>query len=109
MAVQIIPLRQKNNYSFSVTLDINNTQQTLFFRQLFNSVTGYWTIDISNSDKMLISSLPLIPNAGNLIKQYNYMRIGSAWLIPIGDNVTFPAWDDIESGWVLLWGDNYDG
>lgn len=105
--LQIIPLKQKNNYKFSVTLDVNNTQKTLYFRQLFNSVVGYWTLDISDGTKDLITNLPLVPNAGNILKQYNYLQIGSAWLIPIGDNINFPAWDDIETDWLLIWGDNY--
>ena len=48
-----------------------------------------------------------IQQDADLLKQYNYMQIGSAWLIPIGDNINFPAWDDIETDWLLIWGDNY--
>lgn len=104
--MQIIPLRQINNHKFSVALEINGEYKTLYIRQLFNSVVGNWTLDISDEKQDLITGLPLIPNAGNILEQYNYMQIGSAWLIPIGSNTDFPLWDDIEKDWLLIWGDN---
>ena len=104
--MQKIPLKKNNNYFFSSTLNINNGSKTLYFRQLYNSVIGGWTLDIGDSNGTLISSLPLVPAAGNLLEQYKYLRIGSAWLIPTGNNADFPAWEDIESDWLLLWGDN---
>ena len=42
----------------------------------FREVPGYWTIDITGKDGvMLLSNLPLV-KGGNLLVQYGYLKLG---------------------------------
>lgn len=101
-----IPLEAVPNYSFSSTIPVDGTNITLIFHITYNELAKYWLIDISdNEGNMLISEMPLVP-AQNILEQYAYMGIGSAYLLPRAQvKEQWPSADTLTSDWYLIWSD----
>ena len=58
---------------------------------------------------LLLDSLPMLTGvypAANMLAQYVYLAIGSAYLLNVGNSDTdYPGANDLGSNFVLLWGD----
>jgi hypothetical protein len=82
---QIIPLTNDPNKTLQTTVEVNNTNITLKLVFHYNEMAKYWCMSIINSDNtLLIDSLPLVTGvypSANLLGQYSYLGIGSAYLI----------------------------
>lgn len=111
MAYQKIPLTTAPNQKFTCTLQIDGQNKILSFFVAYNSAAGYWTMDITDAanDTVLLSAIPLIPGdppAENILEQYAYLRIGSAYMLSAGNSPDDHA-DDSNLGteWLLLWSD----
>ena len=104
---QILPLTSDPNQSFQATLSVDGNNITLSFKLYFNEVAGYWVmtiIDPSNSETLL-DSIPLLPSM-NILKQYAYLRIGSAYLVNASQTQEeYPTDKNLGTDFILVWGD----
>jgi hypothetical protein len=107
---QIVPLTSAPNQSFATTLQVDGAPLTLNLTIRWNEMAGYWVMSISDSaDDLLLDGIPLITGwypAGNLLAQYNYLHIGSAFIINVGNsNSDYPGQNDLGSAFILVWDD----
>ena len=110
MSAQILPLNVAPNQTFSAQLTVNGAPLTLNFSLSYSEMAGYWQLAISDvSGNVLVNSVPLVTGwypAANLLAQYQYLKIGSAYLLNTGNaGVDYPGPTDL-SLFSLLWGDN---
>jgi hypothetical protein len=109
MSSQIIPLTLAQNQTFSAQLTVDGAALTLRFSVSYSAMAGYWSMQVSDvNGNVLISSVPLITGlypAANLLAQYGYLKIGSAYLLNTGNAaVDYPGETSL-SNFSLLWGD----
>jgi hypothetical protein len=110
MSFQTVPLQAAPNQTFSVQLAVNGGQLTLNLALGFSNMAGCWQMAISDvNNNLLVASVPLITGlypAANLLAQYQYLSIGSAYLLNTGNNpIDFPGSAELTL-FTLLWGDN---
>ena len=110
MSSQIIPLTAAPNQTFGVQLTVNNAPLTLSLLLSYSYMAGYWQLTVSDaSGNQLVTSVPLVTGwypAANLLAQYQYLKIGSAYLLNTGNAPEdFPSQDTLGM-FSLLWGDN---
>lgn len=106
----IIPLQATPNHTFFCTIPVDGANITLTFRLTYNELAKYFLVDLSNEEgTMLISALPVIP-AQNILEQFTYMGIGSAYVLPKTQvKEQWPTMDTLESDWYLMWSDTHAG
>lgn len=107
---QIIPLTVSPNQTFSVNLTVDGDPLTLNLAVHFSSMAGYWVLSIyDQSQNIILDSLPMITGwypAANILGQYGYLNIGSAYLLNQGTDASdYPGSSDLGTGFQLLWGD----
>lgn len=103
----IIPLANTPNQTFTSTIPIDGKKIKLNFFLRYNTEAEYWVLDIFNSDNMsLLASVSLVTGA-NLLAQYSYLKIGSAYLIKIDNSISDdnPNEYNLGTSFVLVWGD----
>lgn len=110
MSDQVIPLTSSPAQNFSVQLQVDGNPLTLNLGINWSTMAGYWTMTISDAlNDLLLDSVPLITGwypAANILAQYGYLAIGSAYILNSGNsNSDYPGIDDLGSAFVLLWGD----
>lgn len=110
MSDQIIPLTSSPNQSFTATLQVDGAALTIGFAIRWSEMAGYWVMSIFNSaGELLLDSIPLITGwypGGNILSQYAYLNIGSAFILNEGmSGSDFPGRSDLGTNFVLLWGD----
>lgn len=110
MSNQIIPLKPSPNQSFAATLQVDGKALTLKFEITWSEMAGYWVMTIFDANgNLLIDSIPLITGwypAGNILAQYGYIKIGSAFILNEGTSESdYPGRNDLGTNFVLLWGD----
>ena len=107
---QIIPLDNSPNQTMQVTLSVNGDNLTLNLSFTYNDIAGYWMMGVADADNtVLIAEIPLLNAdypAANLLGQYAYMNIGSAYLIDNGASTENPDDTNLGTGWLLIWGNN---
>lgn len=112
MSTQIIPLTSDPNQTFEIKVEVNDKNISLGFVVRYNEIAGYWVITISDpdTDTILIDSVPLVGGdypAANLLGQFDYLRIGSAYLIKAtATPADRPDDTSLGTDFVLVWGDN---
>jgi Domain of unknown function (DUF6983) len=112
MSSQIVPLQSLPNQTSSVQLTVNGSVLTLGLTVSYDAMAGWWTMSIADSSgNQLIASVPLITGyypAANLLAQYQYLQIGSAYLLNTGNApIDYPG--EFTLGlFSLLWDDNAD-
>lgn len=113
MSDQIIPLDASANQSFQVTLNVDGKLITLALVLRYNSMAGYWVMTINDTlGNLILDSIPFVTGvwpAANLLKQYQYLGIGSAYII--GASGVIPGMDypddtDLGTDFLLLWSDS---
>lgn len=107
---QIVPLQTAPNQTFSVQLTVNGKPLTLNIELGYSEMAGYWQMALADVNGVpLVASVPLITGwypAANLMGQYQYLKIGSAYLLNTGNATTdYPAADNLNL-FSLLWSDN---
>ena len=109
--LQLIPLTNSPNQTIQVTLLVDGSNLTLQLGFRYNSMAGYWVMQIvePNSGQIILDSIPLVTGlypAANILNQYSYMQIGSAYLVKVGitDN-DYPDDTDLGTDFVLIWSD----
>lgn len=109
MSAQIVPLVQAPNQTFSVQLTVDGAPLTLNLSLAYSVMSGWWQMQISNvTGTVLLTSVPLITGyypAANLLAQYGYLSIGSAYLLNTGNSPDdYPGANDL-TAFSLLWSD----
>lgn len=112
MSYQTIPLQSAPNQTFSVQLTVNGSQLTLNLTLGYSNMAGCWQMSISDvNNNLLVASVPLITGlypAANILMQYQYLNIGSAFVLNTGNTpVDYPTSGGLAL-FTLLWGDNVD-
>lgn len=107
---QIVPLDSSANQSFTVSLSVDDNILTLQLVIGFSEMAQYWVMSISdNQGNLLLSSIPLITGdwpAANLLAQYGYLQIGSAYIINAGQvAIDYPDNVSLGTDFYLLWSD----
>lgn len=110
MSDQIIPLSSAPNQTLSSVLDVDGNNLLLNFAVYFNEQSQTWYMDIADANNNpLLTSIPLVPGnypAANLLGQYSYLEIGSAYLLNVaGVNEDHPSATDLGTSWNLIWSD----
>jgi hypothetical protein len=110
---QIVNLSSTPNQSFLANLSVNGAALKLNLTINFNEIAQYWTMGIADvNNNILISEVPLLTGtypAANILGQFQYMNIGSAYLLNVSNGSTtldYPNGQDLGTDFVLLWGDN---
>ena len=110
MSSQIISLSNAKNQTFKVPLTVNGNTITLNLAASYSAMAGYWQLAISDvNGNLLLASMPLVTGwypAANMLAQYQYLQIGSAYLLNTGGSVMdYPDQSSLAQ-FSLLWGDN---
>ena len=111
MADQIIALDNSPNQSFQVTVNVNGSLIKLALTLGYNAMAGYWVMSISGlSGNLLLDSIPLVTGnwpAANLLAQFQYLGIGSVYVLNVSGplSIDYPDNTDLGSDFQLLWGD----
>lgn len=110
MPSQIVPLSTSPNVAQTVTLDIDASPITLNLITRFSTMAGYWVLTILDQfNNLLLDSIPMITGsypAGNILGQYGYLEIGSAFVInQSGVAQDYPDSTNLGTDFVLVWSD----
>ena len=108
---QIVPLTNAPNQTLNVSLNVNGAVLRLGLFITYSEMAQYWLMSISNSvGNLLLSGVPLLTGtwpAANLLAQQGYMRIGSCYVINLGQVPDdYPTASELGSSFLLLWDDN---
>jgi len=112
MSAQIVPLTSDSDQQFSVALSINGGTIYLALEIMWNEISEYWVMTIWNAVTgiLILDSIPLITGqypAGNIFGQYDYLNIGSAYVINASNiNMDYPEQENLGTDFVLYWTDN---
>lgn len=107
----VIPTDNSPNQSFQSTLFVDGKNLTLAFFLAYNEMAGYWVMRISDpaTGEIILDSIPLITGAypaSNILDQYAYLSIGSAYVFPAtASNLDFPDDSSLGTAFLLVWGD----
>ena len=108
----IIPLTTAPNQTFRITVEVDGENLSLQLGLRYNLQARYWVMSVTDgkTGKMLVDGIPILTGvypAANLLEQYNYLKIGSAVIVPVGPVTEKPEPDDetLGSSFVLVWGD----
>jgi len=107
-----IPVTSEPNQNFRCAIPIDGESKTFIFDIRYNSEAGYWVMAVTDdlTNNMLIDSIPLFAGiypAANLLEQYAYLNIGSAYVVKINPDVIEenPNSETLGSGFKLYWSD----
>jgi hypothetical protein len=112
---QKVPLITTKSQQFTITLYINGSNQSFKFIIMWNHIADYWVLTIINliNSAYIIDSVPLVTgqintNSLNILRQFDYLEIGRAYLVP---SVSVPKTDypdntNLDSEFELVWDDN---
>ncbi len=108
---QVVPLTNAPNQSVRVALAVNGATLTLDLQIYFNSVGGFWAVDIADQfGKSLVRSVPLLTGAwpaANILAPFDHMRIGSVFVInQVGSASDRPDASNLGEGFLLVWDNN---
>lgn len=105
MSYYEIPLSNDPDQNFQCTIPVDYKNLTLYFRIRYNTEAEYWVMSLYDSNgNILIDTIPLLQ--GNVLSQYKYLGIGSAYIVN-ASNVPTDRPDDTNLGteFKLIWGD----
>ena len=110
---QIVPLSSNPNQSFLANLTVNGVSLKLNLSFQFNEIAQYWTMSVADvNNNTILASVPLLTGvwpAANILGQYQYLGIGSCYLLNItsgGTGSDYPNGQNLGTDFILLWGDN---
>lgn len=110
MPAQVIPLDNSPQQTLQVALNVDGGIVRLQLEIYFAEMAAYWLMNISDANgNLLVASIPLITGswpAANLLAQFGYLRIGSAYIINAGQVADdYPNASLLGNSFVLLWDD----
>lgn len=87
----VIPITAGTNQTFTCTLPVDSGNVTLTFSFTWNTPGGYWFMSVTdNTNTLLLDAVPVLTGqypAANLLRQYQYLGIGSAYLVPVSSTL----------------------
>lgn len=104
----IVPLTTSPNQTFTSTIPINGGKIKFNFFLKYNTEQKCWEMDLCDKNKNpLVASIPLVCGL-NILEQYDYLNIGSAYIVKTDPNITVdrPNEYNLGSTFLLVWGDN---
>jgi len=110
MSQQILPVTNNPNQVIQTTLSIDGQQLTVKILLSFNSMAGYWVMDIQDQNgNELYVGIPVLTGywpAANLLEQQQYLGIGAVYIINASQSpLDSPNTSSFGSDFLLLWGD----
>jgi hypothetical protein len=110
MPAQIVPLTNQPTQTLFVPLNVDGAVLPLQLVVRFSEMAQYWVLTISNSaGLLLLDSVPMLTGvapAGNILGQYGYLAIGSAFIINAsGIDADSPDSTNLGTDFCLLWDD----
>src|SRR5580698_7360390 len=108
MSSQIVPVNSNPNSTIIVNLGVNGATLTLQLSFHYNEIAQYWEMTINDSSgNLVLASIPLITGddpAGNILRQYEYLGIGSATVVNAGQVPNdYPNNTQLGGPFQLLW------
>ncbi|MBX4266534.1 phage baseplate plug family protein [Clostridium estertheticum] len=103
----IVPLTPSPNQSFTCTIPIDGKSIIFKFFLRYNTQAEYWVMQLSDSKQnIIIDSIPLLCGT-NLLAQYSYLKVGSAYIVKLDTTLVSDKPDDTNLGtnFILVWGD----
>lgn len=106
----IVPLTPGSNQTLSCTLPVDSKNITMTFQFTYNAESGYWFMSVKdNTGALLLDAVPLLTGkhpAANILEPYQYLGIGSAYLVPTSNGLTdLPNFENLGTDFVLVWSD----
>lgn len=110
MADQLIPLDNSPNQTFQVTVAVDGKNVTFNVTLSYSEPAGYWVMNIKDAQGIdILDSIPLLTGewpAANILGQYGYLGIGSAYIINASNTpIDYPGKPNLGSDFLLLWSD----
>jgi hypothetical protein len=114
MGYVMIPLDNSPDQTFTVTIPVDGVNKAFLIRLRYNLIAKYWVMSVSdqNTGGMILDGVPLVTGqypAADLFRQYAYLGLGSAAIVPTGEFLDRDYPDDADGGlggdFVLVWGD----
>ena len=112
MNIYEIPVTSEPNQNFKCPIPINGVTKTFIFDIRYNSEAEYWVMAIADdlTNNILVDSIPLLAGiypAANLLEQYAYLNIGSAYIVKTNPDITEenPNSETLGKGFNLYWSD----
>lgn len=112
MSSVVIPLTPGKNQSMSCSLPVDGANISLSFVFTYNSIGGYWYMSVTDTKKktLYLDAVPLVIGnypAANVLSQYSYLKLGSAWVIPSNQaaGLVNPTSANLGTDYVLIWSD----
>lgn len=107
---QVVPLTNAPFQTLNVSLNVDGSVLRLGLDVYYSEMAQYWVMDIYDaSGKLILSSLPMLTGswpAANLLAQYGYLKIGSAYLINLGQVPDdYPNANELGNAFLLVWDD----
>lgn len=103
----IVPFKAIPNRRFSAKVPIDGSNVSLSFFLRYNELAKYWFVDIAKGKQTVCVGVPLIP-AQNILEQYAYLGIGSAYIVPKHESKEqWPTLSTLENDWQVIWSDTH--
>lgn len=107
-----IPLTSAPNQTLKCNIPVDGENKYFEFNLSYNSIGGYWMLTVrdGNTRQVIISNLNMFTTYGsvnsNILNVYKYLRIGSAYVVPmVRDQIAAPNDTNLGTDYVLVWGD----
>lgn len=94
--------------TFKLTLDGGDRNVYIKLYLRYHDLCDVWTARISDNStgEVLVDNMPLVPGI-NLLGQYGYLDIGSAYIVKSADtDLMQPDNNTLGTTWLLIWGDD---
>jgi hypothetical protein len=111
MAQQLIPLTTEPNQQINITLSVDGAPLSLILLINYNEIAKYWVMTVYDANgNLILSDVPLVTGnypACNILAQYAYLEIGSAYVLNLTgtSGVNYPDDTNLGTDFVLVWGD----
>jgi len=102
MSYSIIPVTSNPNQIFNISIPIDEKNLKLKFLISYNRIAEYWSMTIFDYrvNEIVLTGIPLLTGQ-NLLAQYAYLNLGSAYLVNLTGNLPDTP-DDTNLGTAFL-------
>ena len=115
MGYHFIPISPRPDQLFNVSVEVDESILNLDIRLHYNFAGRFWKMDVFDglTKECMISNQPMLVGclpAQNILRQFTYMGLGSAMIVPVVNKTDSdsPVGGDLGAEFNLVWGD-YDG
>lgn len=99
-----LPLTADPNQIFTVTIPGDGKNITIDFTMSYNLQAKYWYMSLADhaTGTVYVTNIALLPGV-NLLGQYQYLNIGSAWIENVSDSSIEVPDDTTITNFILVW------